>query len=318
MKHLVPFLIFESENNFGLSPEQTEILKKGLKSDNLRFRVSQDQETGKLVIDCTLDLSWMDSSEVPDLNIDRVDGIFYPPAFLTTAKNFPRICRHLIINPQRPREEDVKLNSLEGISENVSSLTLSSTKIKNLDYMPKFDNLSYVSSFSIPTSLALIGNYDLKSLKGCPEILTGNFMCVNNSLTSLEGGPKEVGESYKVHQTGQSSLVSWKGVARKIGGKVIIDDINSLPGEKWGTKMWIRLWKERDYLHPFLISMLEKDWIEDLVEANDPWLHQFLALIWEEPNFQELRDSIEFKNHRFMERLKKHQDVDYWSRESGL
>lgn len=318
MKHLVPFLIFESENNFGLSTEQTEILKKGLNNDNLRFWITQDQKTGKLIIDKSLDLSWMDSDETPDLNIDRVDGIFYPPAFLKTAKNFPRICRHVSISPQSPREEEIKLDSLEGISEKVSSLLLSFTQIENLDYMPKFENLSYVSSISIRTTLNLIGNYNLKSLKGCPEVLTGSFTCVNNSLTSIEGGPKEVGGEYQVYQTRLPSLASWKGVARKIGGKVLIDGVSSLPGEKWGTKMWIRLWKESDYLHPFLISMLEKDWIEDLVDANDPWLHQFLALIWEEPDFLELRNSLEFKNPRFMERLKKHQDIDYWSREAGL
>lgn len=319
MKHLVPFLIFESEKNLGLSPEQTEILKKGLGDVDFRFWITQDQKTGKLIIDRGLDLSWMDSDETPDLNIDRVDGIFYPPAFLKTAKNFPRICRYVQISPQRPREEEVRLDSLEGISEKVSSLLLVSTQIDNLvDYMPKFEDLSYVPSIIIKTNLALIGNYNLKSLKGCPEVLTGFFTCVNNSLTSIEGGPKEVGEDYQVYQTRLPSLASWKGVARKIGGKVTIDGVNSLPGEKWGTKMWIRLWKESDYLHPFLISMLEKDWIEDLVDANDPWLHRFLALIWEEPDFLELRNSLEFKNPRFMERLKQHQDIDYWSRDAGL
>lgn len=319
MKHIVSFPIFENEKDFGLSPVQIEIFKKGLATENWKFWVSQDEKTGKLIIDKSFDLSWMETKEVPNLNIDEVDSSFIPPPDITSAKNFPRICRHLTVGPSFNNEiPDYTMNirSLKGISERVSSLTIESTLIQNLDYMPFFEEVIRYSR-PIKTSLSLFSNRRLESLKGCPEVLSGNFYCVGNAITSLEGGPREVGGNYTFFQ-GIHPIKDWKGIARKIGGSVDFYGVDILPGEKWGPKMWVRLWKGEKNLRKYLISMLEKDWIEDLEEEKDPWLIQFLALVWEEPDFRVLRDSLKFKNPSSLSKIEKTNDTNQLLGDFGI
>jgi len=67
--------------------------------------------------------------------------------------------------------------------------------------------------------------------------VTGNFYCHNNRLTSLEGGPKEVGEYFSCHD---NRLTSLEGGPKEVGvyffcynnplPKTIIDD----------PKVWIK------------------------------------------------------------------------------
>ena len=54
----------------------------------------------------------------------------------------------------------------------------------------------------------------LKSLKGAPQIVDGDFFCVNNRLTSLEGAPKEVGGDFWCNY---NRLTSLKGAPQIVG-----------------------------------------------------------------------------------------------------
>jgi hypothetical protein len=59
-------------------------------------------------------------------------------------------------------------------------------------------------------------NCGLTALDGCPEVVTGYFdIMYNQSLTSLVGGPKEVGGNYSAKHCGLTTL---KGIPVKIGG----------------------------------------------------------------------------------------------------
>ena len=55
----------------------------------------------------------------------------------------------------------------------------------------------------------------LKSLKGCPKKVTGNFFGSNNKLTSLEGAPEYVGGDFDCHY---NKLTSLKGAPEYVGG----------------------------------------------------------------------------------------------------
>lgn len=55
----------------------------------------------------------------------------------------------------------------------------------------------------------------LRTLEGCPEVVTGNFDCSENDLTSLEGGPREVGGNY---DCSHKKLTSIEGCPKEFGG----------------------------------------------------------------------------------------------------
>ena len=54
----------------------------------------------------------------------------------------------------------------------------------------------------------------LKSLKGAPQIVDGDFFCVNNRLTSLEGAPRKVGGDFWCNY---NRLTSLKGAPEIVG-----------------------------------------------------------------------------------------------------
>lgn len=63
----------------------------------------------------------------------------------------------------------------------------------------------------------------LRSLKGSPKKVEGNFVCAGNSLKTLDGGPEYVGGNYSC--TG-GELTSLEGIAKEIGGCLDLSDNN--------------------------------------------------------------------------------------------
>lgn len=63
-----------------------------------------------------------------------------------------------------------------------------------------------------------ISNCGLYSLKGCPEVISGDFICSNNILEDLEFGPEQVNGDYDARQCGIRSL---KGSPKEIKGDFI-------------------------------------------------------------------------------------------------
>lgn len=107
-----------------------------------------------------------------------------------------------------------KLTSLKGCPTNVkNSFTITlCPALKALDYLPKhigggiainhnknllsIDGLSAVTNI-VHGNLFLNGNFNLKSLEGCPSIVDGHFNCEKcKALTSLSGCPEQVKGSF--------------------------------------------------------------------------------------------------------------------------
>lgn len=72
---------------------------------------------------------------------------------------------------------------------------------------------------------------DGKFIEGMiPDIVKGNFYCNHNRLTTLEGGPKEVGEHFSCSY---NKLTSLEGGPKKVVGVFLcVDNNNSLIIEK--------------------------------------------------------------------------------------
>ena len=88
---------------------------------------------------------------------------------------------------------------------------------------------------NIPVQFGIIsGNFNcsinkLTTLEGCPKEVKGNFWCNNNNLTTLEGGPKEVKGSFDCTK---NNLTSLQGCPKEVGGDFYCNDnkITSLEG----------------------------------------------------------------------------------------
>ena len=117
---------------------------------------------------------------------------------LTSLKSIP-VSEHYDIRK-------CNITSFTGLPREVTVLKCVSNPIKSLVGMPDVtDDLT-------------INGLQITSLEGCPERLHGNFCSVSNeNLESLVGGPKFVGGDYICSFC---SLVTMKGCAEKIGGKL--------------------------------------------------------------------------------------------------
>ena len=77
----------------------------------------------------------------------------------------------------------------------------------------------------IPANKVIKGDVDLSDmgLTKLPDLsavtVNGNFDCVGNRLTSLEGAPKSVGGDFDCFRN--RFLISLNGVSQEIGGKFI-------------------------------------------------------------------------------------------------
>ena len=75
-----------------------------------------------------------------------------------------------------------------------------------------------------------IGFTGIKSLKGCPEYIGGDFDCSSNELKNLKYSPKRVEKDFECHD--MDSLHSLEGAPEYVGGNFICDwtKLNSLEG----------------------------------------------------------------------------------------
>lgn len=72
----------------------------------------------------------------------------------------------------------------------------------------------------------------LSSLKGCPKVVHGDFLCYGNELEDLEGGPETVKITYNCSANGLTSL---KGAPKEVGAAFYCDS-NSLKSMKGGPE----------------------------------------------------------------------------------
>jgi hypothetical protein len=91
-----------------------------------------------------------------------------------------------------------------------------------------------------------------------------NFSCRENKLTSLEGGPQEVGGDYNCTR---NDLTSLEGAAKKVGGSFncFMNPLTSLEGAPEEVGIWFAC-------DAFVTTSLEwnmEGWIEMLYKGND-------------------------------------------------
>ena len=72
----------------------------------------------------------------------------------------------------------------------------------------------------------------LTSLEGCPKEVTGHFDCSDNNLTSLKGSPKEVGGNFYCHY---NNLTSLEDCPKEVGGNFYCH-YNNLTSLEFGPK----------------------------------------------------------------------------------
>ena len=112
---------------------------------------------------------------------------------------------------------EAPITSLEGSPKETKHFSIKRTEITSLEGSPE----SILSSFSATENLKLV------SLTGCTKIIPGDFSCYGSSnITSLIGGPENVGTNYNC---GKCSITSLEGLPKSIGGMFYIDYHKDLP-----------------------------------------------------------------------------------------
>jgi len=106
----------------------------------------------------------------------------------------------------------------------------------------------------------------LTSLKGGPEEVGFAFDCCNNELTSLEYGPKKVGKIYFCYS---NRLTSLQGAPEKIGEEFSCDHFVIRNG-RWGIEEWLRILVEGDEKAKKLILTILTEDILDKWMLEDP------------------------------------------------
>lgn len=126
----------------------------------------------------------------------------------------------------------IKPDNLQEVSKGVyyygGDIIFRHFKLNSLDFLPfklekvlgdfKFANSELTSLENFPLKVSgtvdIQKSFKLKSLKGCSQIINGNFNCTScTSLISLEGGPKQVNGCYICNDTAISDL---KGAPKEI------------------------------------------------------------------------------------------------------
>lgn len=99
-------------------------------------------------------------------------------------------------------------------------ISLINYQLTELPYKFKYVYGSFsVGGHKFPT-IHKANNHLLKTLKNCPELVTGDFNCaLCSGLISLQGGPLTVQGNYYCHNTGIKSL---DGIANTIGKSIIL------------------------------------------------------------------------------------------------
>ena len=96
------------------------------------------------------------------------------------------------------------LDDLKGFPAKVNgSIVLDNNDLYSLQYLPK-----ETMTFSISSN-------NIKSLKGSPEKVDGNFFCERNRLTSLEGTPYVINGSYDCSDNPLESLYTGRPIKIK-------------------------------------------------------------------------------------------------------
>jgi hypothetical protein len=149
-----------------------------------------------------------------DLNI-LLENPEYRKTFIEPQMKLADIIRQEIL-------DDVRMNGV--YDGNLDLRYRKSTDVVGREKERKRDLILHLTLPDL-SDIIIDGSFDithmkLLSLKGCPKVITKNFLCNSNNLTSLEHGPEIVGATYAANH---NSLQTLKGCASLIGTRLILD-----------------------------------------------------------------------------------------------
>ena len=104
----------------------------------------------------------------------------------------------------------------------------------------------------------------LTSLEGSPREIGGDFSCSHNQLTSLEGGPKEVGGYFNC--INNNKLTTLEGGPTKIGGNVYYEG-NPLPYIILNSKYLKKILTEGDDFYIWKKGKLDMSSFEYMIDV---------------------------------------------------
>ena len=113
-------------------------------------------------------------------------------------------------------------------------------------------------------------NNELTSLENAPKKVDRSFICSNNNLTSLKGAPKEVGEDFDI--SSNLNLTKLQYLPQKIKGDFLCYSIDA-------TLKEIIVSILKTSIDGIIISSLEREFINKFYKANN---HEKIKLIFGE------------------------------------
>ncbi len=150
----------------------------------------------------------------------------------------------------------------------------------------------------------------LTSLAGGPKEVGKSFSCDKNKLTSLEGAPQEVGGDFYCSENkltslagapqkvgedfycSENKLTSLAGAPQKVGGEFICNAFELNKGE-WNLKGWLKVLKEGSQEAQSLIStILSAEALNKEIARDPAGMIMKLKPVWNDENFKETRGKL--------------------------
>ena len=121
-------------------------------------------------------------------------------------------------------------------------------------------------------------NNELTTLEGAPQTVTGDFWCSTNQLTTLEGAPQAVGGGFHCYSNHLTSLV---GAPQAVEGWFRCDDFDLGSGE-WNLEGWLQVLRTGSPQAQKLIqTIIGADYWNSEISSNPIGTLFRLATLWD-------------------------------------
>jgi len=150
----------------------------------------------------------------------------------------------------------------------------------------------------------------LTSLAGGPKEVGKSFWCSYNKLTSLEGAPQEVGGNFACYKNNLTSLAgapqkvggdfacydnkltSLEGAPQKVGGEFFCNAFELKHG-KWNLEGWLKVLQEGSQEAQSLIcTILSAEALNKEIAKDPAGMIMKLKPVWNHENFKETRGKL--------------------------
>ena len=257
MKHLKPYILFESVVPFKLTKRQENFLNRNLGNSAKKY-----SRPGAWTLN-------------PQTGLVDVDGDFY--CLEKKLKDFKGIRFGRVSGNFNCGQNE--LTSLEGAPLQVGgNFTCSFNPIGSLVGAPQ----------EVGGYFACIKN-NLSSLEGAPQKVGDGFDCQVNNLTSLIGGPQEVGGAYDCNR---NPLTSLEGAPLKLKGRFFCDALKIQDG-KWNPAGWMEVMNGDDpKAKKLIMSFLAPEVLNASIAENPARMVMLLGPILNDPEFRDIRSKL--------------------------